>query len=142
MYPVVSYPDAALAVLHVSTGLFFTTSGARKLFLSDVHKKVAGLFSHLGVGGKFVEWAVPTGEFLGGLGLFFGVLVQPAAAGLLLIMFGAYKLDTWPGVKAKQTASSHWSQLVSNALCNPEAQLIFILIALLLAGGGRYSLVG
>lgn len=132
--------DAGLAVLHIATGLFFVTSGARKLFIPEVHAKVAGLFTKLGVGSKFVEWAVPAGEFFGGLGLLFGVLVQPAAAGLLLIMFGAYVLDTWPSVLAKQGPEKSRSQLLSNALCNPEAQLIIVLLALLFMGGGAYTL--
>ncbi len=103
---------------------------------------MSGLFKRLGVGGKFVEWAVPVGEFAGGLGLFFGVLVQPAAAGLLLIMSGAYLLDTWPSVRAKQGTEKSRSKLLSNALCNPEAQLIVILTALLFAGGGSWVLLG
>jgi hypothetical protein len=53
-------------------------------------------------------------------------------------MAGAFKLDTWPAIKAKQ--SGHWSQFLSNALCTAESQLIVILAALALAGAGTFSL--
>lgn len=132
--------NTALAVLHVSTGLFFTVSGYRKLFIPEVRHKVQALILKESHDSAVAMWAVPVGEFLGGLGLLTGTLVQPAAAGLLLIMTGAYFLDTLPAVKAKQGLVWSWSQFCSNALCNPEAQLIVCLTALLLAGGGAWSL--
>jgi putative oxidoreductase len=134
--------DAAnigLAVLHVATGVFFTVTGARKLAVPEVRQKVMGLFDSLHVP-KPVQYAVMAGEFFGGLGLLFGCLTQAAAAGLLIIMFGAYKMDTWPSVLKKQGDTWSWSKLVSNALCNPEAQLIVILISILFMGAGAFSL--
>ena len=129
--------DAGLAVLHVATGLFFVTSGARKCFIPDVRAKVCGLFDRHGVP-KPLQWMVMGGEFFGGLGLLFGCLTRGAALGLLIIMMGAYLMDTYPEVKAKQTGSK--SQFLSNCLCTPEAQLIFILTAILLMGAGAFSL--
>lgn len=145
--------NAALAVLHIATGVFFTTTGARKCFLPDVRAKVCGMFDHYGVP-KPAQFAVIVGELLGGLGLLFGCLTHAAAAGLLVILAGAYKLDTWPGVRAKQEdwwpwylryppkpdRLSNWSKLLSNALCTPEAQLLVILVAIALAGAGSISL--
>jgi uncharacterized membrane protein YphA (DoxX/SURF4 family) len=131
-----TFPDLGLAALHIATGTFFTITGARKLFVPSVHAKVTGLFSKLGVGSKFVEWAVPGGEFLGGLGLLFGVLTQPAALGLLVIMAGAYKLSTWPEVKAKNPRGF---DLVAKCLCTAEGQLIVALITLALMGAGSFS---
>jgi uncharacterized membrane protein YphA (DoxX/SURF4 family) len=95
--------------------------------------------------------------------LLFGCLTHAAAVGLLIILSGAYKLDTWPAVKAKQEwrtviryhpsyssdlpgyyaehlEPASWSQLLSNALCTPEAQLFVILVTLALAGAGSFSL--
>lgn len=129
--------DIGLGVLHVATGLFFTTTGSRKCFLPEVRSKVCGLFDRYNVP-KPAQWLVMGGELAGGLGLLAGCLTHLAALGLLVIMAGAYKMDTWPSVLAKQHGSR--SQLVSNALCTPEAQLIVILVAILFAGAGAFSL--
>lgn len=129
--------DVGLGVLHVATGVFFTTTGSRKCFMPDVRSKVRGLFDRYRVP-KPAQWAVMGGELAGGLGLLAGCLTHLAALGLLVIMAGAYRLDTWPSVKAKQTGSR--SQLVSNSLCTPEAQLIVILAAILFAGAGAFSI--
>lgn len=153
--------NLALAVLHIATGVFFTTTGTRKCFMPDVRAKVCGMFDRYGVP-KPAQYAVIVGELLGGLGLLFGCLTHGAALGLFVILAGAYKLDTWPTVKAKQTwrdvvhyvpnymgapgyyamrrEPSSWSQLISNALCTPEAQLLVILVAVALAGAGSFSL--
>lgn len=146
---------AALAVLHIATGVFFTTTGTRKCFIPDVRAKVCGMFDRYGVP-KPAQYAVIVGELLGGLGLLFGCLTHAAALGLLVILAGAYKLDTWPAVRAKQYSWwpeylrlppkpdrwENWSQLISNALCTPEAQLFVILAAIALAGAGSFSLDG
>ena len=128
--------DTGLALLHVATGTFFTITGARKCFDASTHEKVFGLFSRLGVPGPAC-YAVTYGELLGGLGLLAGCLTQAAAAGLLVIMAGAWRLSAWPGVKAK---GNKGTALISSALCTPEAQLIVILSALLFTGAGAYSL--
>jgi uncharacterized membrane protein YphA (DoxX/SURF4 family) len=104
-----------------------------------VRDKVRGLLSRYNVP-RPAHWAVMGGEFAGGLGLLTGTLTQAAAAGLLVIMAGAYRMDTWPAVKAKQEPGAHWSQLCSNALCNPEAQLIVGLLVLAFAGAGPLSI--
>lgn len=128
----------ALTLLHVATGAFFTATGIRKTFDPDTHAKVTGLFRKLGVGNRFVEWAVPLGELAGGLGVLTGTLTRVAAAGLFLITAGAYYLDIFGEVKAKQPHGlCDW---VSKCLCTPEAQLMLILAALMLSGAGPYSL--
>ncbi len=127
--------DAGLAVLHVATGAFFTITGYRKVFVPEVHARVTKLFKSKGA--PFAEWPVPLGEFFGGLGLLTGVLTQPAAAGLIIIMLGAFKLDTWDAVKAKHPANK--CDLVAKCLCTAEGQLLVVLTTLLLTGGGLYS---
>lgn len=119
--------SAGLFVLTSATGLFFATTGYRKLFVPEAHLQVTALFDHLRVP-PFVQWMVMTGEFVGGIALMFGILTHLAAAGLLVIMLGAYVLEVWPQVRAKATGT----KLLSNALCTPEAQLIIVLTAVLL----------
>ena len=131
--------NTALGILHVATGAFFTTTGLRKCFIGSVRKNVFNLFESHRVPMP-ARYAVVAGEFLGGLGLLFGALTQLAAAGLLVIMFGAYLMDTWPTIKAKNPAPVVPSKLLSNALCTPEAQLIVILFAIMFAGAGNFSL--
>jgi uncharacterized membrane protein YphA (DoxX/SURF4 family) len=133
--------DLGLGLLHVATGMFFTTTGARKLFVPEVHEKVFGLFRKLGVP-RPAGIAVTVGEFLGGLGLLVGCATQLAALGLVPIMVGAYLMDTWPATKAKQQPGDPWHKLLSNALCNPEAQLLVIVTTLALTGAGAYSIDG
>jgi uncharacterized membrane protein YphA (DoxX/SURF4 family) len=151
--------DVGLGVLHVATGVFFTVTGGRKLFKPDVHAKVSSLLAshHVPVP---LQWCVMGGEFLGGLGLLTGTLTHLAALGLVLIMAGAYAMDTWPSVVAKQAGAwtalavgnplrvrqpmnwgqCDWSQLCSNALCTPEAQLLIIVTALAFTGAGAFSI--
>ena len=128
--------DIGLAVLHVATGVFFTTTGARKCFVAETRGHVFALFDRLHVP-RAAGWAVTAGELAGGLGLLAGCLTQAAAVGLRVIMAGAWRLSAWPGVKAKGLRGS---ALLSSALCTPEAQLIVVLVALALSGAGAYSL--
>lgn len=128
-----------LAILHVATGTFFVTTGTRKCFMPDVRAKVAALFDSHNVP-KPMQAMVMGGELLGGLGLLFGCLTRAAAAGLVLIMLGAYLLDTWPSVRAKNPPPCQRSKLLSNALCTPEAQLLVIVTTLVFTGAGAFSL--
>jgi len=131
---------AALTILHVATGVFFLTTGARKCFIPGVRQQVCNLFDSHGVP-KPVQFMVIGGEFFGGIALLLGFLTQFASAGLLVIMAGAYLLDTWPNVHSEARAARWtWHKLLSKALCTPEAQLIVVLLGLLFMGAGRISL--
>lgn len=127
--------DVGLLIAHVATGTFFTITGYRKLFNPEVHTRVTKMFKSKGVG--FAEWVVPSGEFLGGLGLTFGVLTQAAALGLIPIMIGAFVLDTWDGVKAKKPTSK--ADCLAKCLCTAEGQLLVILTTLVFTGAGFFS---
>lgn len=127
----------ALLILTFIPGLFFAVSGFRKLFFRHVREKVFGLFDKLGVAAP-VRWMIVGGEFFGGLGLMTGILSQWAALGLLLIMFGAYFLDTLPGIK--KAAPDGYSGWCSKLICNPEALLIVCLMAIALIGERHLTL--
>lgn len=131
--------NAGLALLHIATGSFFTITGGRKCFKPEVRSKVCELFDRYNVP-KPAQYAVMGGELAGGLGLISGTLTHIAALGLLVIMLGAYVLDTWPAVKAKHPQPLVFdSKLLSNALCTPEAQLIVITATLALTGAGSFG---
>lgn len=127
--------SAALILLQFMTGVFFAVTGYRKLFHIEVATQIQKVFDSHGVP-YWLGLLVVSGEFAGGLGLLLGVLPRFAALGLIPIMLGAYVMDTWPAVWAKQSKPLDYTKLVSNTLCTPEAQLLLIVIALALAGGG------
>lgn len=131
--------DTGLAILHIATGAFFAITGYRKVFVKATHD---GVFSLLASHHVRLEarWAIVLGELFGGIALLFGFLTQLAAAGLVIIMAGAYILDTWPGVLAKNPKPCEVTKLCSNALCTPEAQLLIICAVLVFTGAGQFSL--
>jgi len=131
--------DIGLALLHVATGLFFTVTGYRKVFVPATHDGVFRLLASHGVRHE-VRWLIVLGELAGGLALLSGFLTQLAAAGLVIIMAGAYVLDTWPTVREKNPSPCELTKLCSNALCTPEAQLLIICATLMFTGAGAYSL--
>lgn len=123
-------------VLQLVTGLFFTVTGYRKVFLPAVRHEVWGLFDKLHVPGP-ARPLVVGGELAGGLGLLTGTLSTWAAVGLLPIMLGAYVMDTIPTVKAKHPQGvTAW---ISKLLCTPEALLILVLVDLAVIGWVGYD---
>jgi hypothetical protein len=63
--------NAALGVLHIATGVFYTTTGARKCFLPAVREKVCAMFDRYHVP-KPCQYMVMAGEFFGGMGILTG----------------------------------------------------------------------
>lgn len=128
--------DLSSLLIRAAVGLFFASSGYHKLFVPEVSAKVDGLFASLGVPPiqrHLVKW----GEFLGGLGLLFGVLAQPAALGLLIITVGAICLTCWKDVVAKHPRDAFdW---VAKTIYLPETLLVLLLFVLLIQGPGLLS---
>ncbi len=82
--------DRVLLIARIALGIPLIYHGAAIAFGAFGGPGLQG-FVHAS-GGKLplpVAALVGYGEFLGGLGVLFGVLARPAAAGLLLIMLGA-----------------------------------------------------
>lgn len=126
--------SAGLAILQAATGVFFVTTGYRKVFRPEVREKVIPFIMRQAHVPKEVAWFTILAELLGGIALLTGILARVAALGLLVLMLVAYVTTIWPEVYAKDKGE-HWSKLLSNAICTPEAQLILILTALLVSGG-------
>lgn len=126
--------NGGLVFLQFATGVFFVTTGYRKLFRPEVRAKVIPFMQkQTGLPAPFA-WAAVTAEFAGGLALVFGVLGGLASWGLLALMGVAYATTIWPEVREKDRGAE-FSKLLSNALCTPEAQLIIILATLATIGG-------
>lgn len=83
--------DRILLIARVALGLPFIYHGASIAFGAFGGPGLQGFagFTHLPLP---VAALVGYGEFLGGLGVLFGVLARPAAAGLIIIMLGAIGL--------------------------------------------------
>ncbi len=120
--------DIALTVLRVVVGGIFLAHGAQKLFV----------FGFAGVSGAFGGMHVPaaglTGpltalvEFFGGLALVAGLLTRLAGAGLAVVMLGAIVFVHLAG-----------GFFAPHGFEYPLA-LFGALVALAIAGAGRYSL--
>jgi len=76
------FTDVALLLLRIMVGIVFITSGWKHFLDPEGRSKAIGMSKGLTI-------FLGAVEFAGSLGVIFGVLVQPAAIGLILIMLGA-----------------------------------------------------
>jgi putative oxidoreductase len=123
--PLAALTDLALLFMRLLVGLVFITSGWNHVKDAVARAKSIGL----SVGfTRFLGLA----ELAGGLGVAFGVLIQLAALGLILIMLGAIqkKIAVWKtGFCGKHTDGWHYDLLIV-AMC----------LVIATTGGGRYVL--
>lgn len=120
------FSDAALLLMRLLVGLVFITSGWNHA------KDPVGRGKSIGLNPGFTRF-IGLAEMAGGLGVAFGVLIQFAALGLILIMLGAIqkKLVVWhTGFWGKHSDGWHYD-------------LLFVTMNLVIAatGGGRYVLL-
>jgi putative oxidoreductase len=121
------FADLALLLLRLLVAVVFFSSG-----LSHVRDPVArGKSIGLSPG---LTRVIGLAEMAGALGVALGVLIQPAALGLILVMLGAIqkKIFVWrTGFWGEATYGWHYD-------------LLFVVANLVIAttGGGRYVLVG
>ena len=126
MFPQLArFTDFALLLLRLMVGLVFVTSGYSHLKNPEERAKSIGM-------SKPFTIFLGAAEVAGGLGVAFGVLTQPAAFGLILIMLGAIekKIFVWhTGFWGEKSSGWHY-------------ELIFVLINLVIActDGGAYVL--
>ena len=127
MFPqLAKFTDLGLLLLRLMVALVFVTSGWSHATKSAERSKSIqmsqGFTIFLGIG-----------EIAGGLGVAFGVLTQPAAAGLILIMLGAIekKMFLWhTGFWGDKTFGWHY-----------ELMLLVMSLVILFTDGGNWVLM-
>jgi len=124
MFPQLArFTDLGLLLLRLMVALVFVTSGYAHLKNPAARAKSielpTGVTIFLGIA-----------EVAGGLGVAFGVLTQFAAAGLILIMFGAIfkKIVSWH--------TGFWGE--KNSGWHYEVMFVLMNLLILFTDGGRY----
>ncbi len=117
--------DISLLVLRVIVGVIFMAHGAQKLFGAFGGGGMQPLVDNIGMLG----YPVAIGEFFGGLGMIVGFLARFSAAANIVIMIGAIAM-----VHGKN------GFFLSNGGYEYNLALIGLLVPILLAGPGRYSI--
>jgi putative oxidoreductase len=116
--------DVSLLILRVVVGIIFAAHGAQKLFGAFGGMGLAETVKMMGPLGCLVT----IGEFFGGLGLIVGFLTRFSAASLIVIMIGAIAL-----VHGKN------GFFLDKGGFEYNLALIGLLLPILIAGPGRYS---
>lgn len=131
--------DSGLAVLRVSTGVFFAISGYHKLFNKARHQSlVETLVADRVPMVKFNQWFVPVVELGAGIALSAGIFSVVSAALLAFVCFVATCVDGWKRVKEYQPIDA--ADVVDDILYLPEVLLMLMLITIILGGPGDLSI--
>jgi putative oxidoreductase len=117
--------DVSLLIVRVIVGVIFMAHGAQKLLGWFEGPGLADTVKMMGV----IGYPVTIGEFFGGLGLIVGFLTRFSAASLILIMIGAIVL----------VHGQHGFFQSKNGF-EYNLALIGLLVPILLAGPGRFSI--
>ena len=121
-----AFVDAALLCLRLLVAAIFFTSG-----LSHA-KDPVGRGDSIGASPGFTR-VLGVAEMAGALGVALGILIQPAALGLILVMLGAIqkKIFVWhTGFWGKNSSGWHYDLL-----------LVVANLVILTTGGGRFVLL-
>jgi len=135
----VGWTDVALTLNRIAVGLFFMFSGYHKLFNPQRHRALADELKELGVHAVgFNQWWVPTVEFTAGGAVVIGFLAPLAALGLLVITLVA--IATTGPQRINLSKPIDKADRIDDWLYVPETLYVFMLILVVSAGAGPYSL--
>lgn len=129
----------AYAVARVATGVFFVFSGYHKLTNANRRAVLVATLQACRV--PFIpvmQWFVPGVEFLGGLGVAFGLLTPLAALGLTVICLVAACADGMRRIRGWGAIDE--ADVIDNVLYLPEVLYIFLLALFIAGGAGPFSL--
>ena len=135
----VGWTDLALALNRIAVGTFFMLSGYHKLFNAERHRTVVEEFKALGIHAVgFNQWWVPLVEFAAGGAVVVGLLAPLAALGLLFLILVAIVTSGPQRIKLYKPIDE--ADRIDDWLYLPEVLYAFMLIVVVSAGAGPYSL--
>ena len=135
----IGWTDVALTLNRIAVGVFFMLSGYHKLFNAPRHRMMVDELKALGVPALgFNQWWVPTVEFAAGAAVAIGVLAPLAALGLLVVILVAMATSGRQRIKALKPINQ--SDRIDDWLYLPETLYAFMLVLVISAGAGPYSL--
>jgi uncharacterized membrane protein YphA (DoxX/SURF4 family) len=135
----VGWTDVALTLNRIAVGVFFMHSGYHKLFNAERHRTFVDELKSLGVPALgFNQWWVPSVEFSAGAAVLVGLLAPLAALGLLVIILVAIATSGRQRIKLYKPIDR--ADRVDDWLYLPETLYAFMLILIVSAGAGPYSL--
>jgi len=137
----VGWTDLAIALNRVAVGAFFMFSGYHKLFNAERHRLIVDELKSLGVPALgFNQWWVPLVEFTAGGAVVVGLLAPLAALGLLVLILVA--IATSGRQRMRLFKPIDRADRIDDWLYLPETLYAFMLILVISAGAGPYSLGG
>ncbi len=128
MFPELArFTDVALLLLRIMVGIVFMTSGWKHF------QDPAGRSKAIEMSKSFTIFLGAV-EVAGSLGVIFGVLAQPAAIGLILIMLGAIqkKIFVWRTGFWGKSETNGWSY---------DTMLLVMNLVIVTTGGGNLSVM-
>jgi len=135
----VGWTDIALTLNRIAVGMFFMLSGYHKLFNPQRHRALADELKQLGVHAVgFNQWWVPAVEFSAGCAVVIGFLAPLAALGLLVIILVAIATSGPQRIRLYKPVDE--ADRIDDWLYLPEVLYAFMLILVVSAGAGPYSL--
>jgi putative oxidoreductase len=135
----VGWTDIALTLNRVAVGMFFMFSGYHKLFNTGRHRVFANELRSLHVPAVGInQWWVPLVEFSAGGAVVIGLVAPLAALGLLVIILIASATSGRERIQAYKPIDE--VDRIDDWLYLPETLYAFMLIMVISAGAGPYSL--
>jgi uncharacterized membrane protein YphA (DoxX/SURF4 family) len=135
----VGWTEVALTLNRIAVGAFFMLSGYHKLFNAERHQTIVDELKALGVPAiGFNQWWVPLVEFAAGAAVLVGLLAPLAALGLLVIIVVAMATSGRQRMKLYKPIDR--GDHLDDWLYLPETLYAFMLIIVVSAGAGPYSL--
>jgi uncharacterized membrane protein YphA (DoxX/SURF4 family) len=135
----VGWTDIALTLNRVAVGMFFMFSGYHKLFNAERHRLFADELRSLHVHAvRINQWWVPLVEFSAGVAVVIGLVAPLAAFGLLVIILVAIATTGRERIRAYKPIDK--ADRIDDWLYLPETLYAFMLIMIISAGAGPYSL--
>jgi uncharacterized membrane protein YphA (DoxX/SURF4 family) len=135
----VGWTGIALTLNRVAVRMFFMLSGYHKLFNAGRHRVFADELRSLHVPAVGInQWRVPLVEFSAGGAVVIGLLAPLAALGLLVIILVASATSGRERIKTYKPIDK--ADRIDDWLYLPETLYAFMLIMVISAGAGPYSL--